>query len=150
MLLALLVANEVFRGFLGTVLGIVFVAMLADTIDLQEDVTGHRQEGVFAAALAFSGKATAGLGSVIAGVLLAQVIHWPANGAQGEIGPAIILRLGMIVGVWTPMLLVVPLLFAARYSITRERRQATRRSLDRRRTLAMAESIGPLSAEGNP
>ena len=42
-------------------------SMLADTLDVQELRTGRRQEGIFAAALAFSGKATGGVGALIAG-----------------------------------------------------------------------------------
>ena len=67
------------RAGLGVFLGIMFVSMLADTIDVQELATGRRQEGVFAAALSFSGKATAGLGTVVAGFLLQEVVHWPAH-----------------------------------------------------------------------
>ena len=61
-LLVILVTNETVRTWLSTTLGIMFVSMLADTIDVQELMTGRRQEGIFSAALAFSGKATAGVG----------------------------------------------------------------------------------------
>ena len=43
-LLVILVGNEIFRGYMTTVLGIMFVSMLADTLDVQELATGKRQE----------------------------------------------------------------------------------------------------------
>ena len=76
-LLVILVVNEILRTLLSTLLGIIFVSMLADTIDVQELNTGRRQEGIFAAALSFSGKATAGIGAIVAGFLLQQAVRWP-------------------------------------------------------------------------
>ncbi|HLZ85146.1 MAG TPA: MFS transporter [Caulobacteraceae bacterium] len=136
LLLAVLVANEVVRTFLDTLLGIMFVSMLADTIDLQELATARRQEGVFASALTFSGKATAGVGAVVAGFLLQEVVHWPARAAPRGLDPHLVARLGWVAGVLVPMLLVIPLLFGSRYRITRESHALTRAELDRRRAAA--------------
>jgi Na+/melibiose symporter-like transporter len=110
--------------------------MLADTIDLQELRTGRRQEGVFAAALAFSGKATAGVGAVIAGFLLQQVVRWPQQVDLRHIDPQIITRLGLVAGVLLPLLLAIPLALGSRYSITRETHMLTRQELERRRAAA--------------
>ena len=44
-LITLLVLNEIGRTFLSTVVSIMFISMLADTLDLQELRTGRRQEG---------------------------------------------------------------------------------------------------------
>jgi len=141
LLLGVLVANEAVRNFLGTLLGIMFVSMLADTIDLQELRTARRQEGVFAAALAFSGKATAGVGALVAGFLLEQAIHWPARANVHDLGPPLIARLGWVAGVLVPLLLVIPLLFGSRYRITRESHALTRAELNRRRALAHASTM---------
>lgn len=135
-LLVILVCNEIVRAYLGTVLGIMFVSMLADTIDVQELRTGLRQEGVFAAALAFSGKATAGVGAIIAGFLLQEVVRWPAHANPLTIDPHIVTRLGLVAGILAPLLLVVPFALGSRYSITREKHQLTRLELDRRRAAA--------------
>ncbi len=137
-LLVVLVCNEIVRTYLGTVLGIMFVSMLADTIDVQELRTGRRQEGVFAAALAFSGKATAGIGAIIAGFLLQQVVHWPLHADPRTLDPNMITRLGLVQGIVLPLLLVVPLALGSRYRITRERHMLTRQELDRRRAAAHA------------
>jgi glycoside/pentoside/hexuronide:cation symporter, GPH family len=135
-LLVILIVNETFRAFLATVLGIMFVSMLADTIDVQELNTGRRQEGIFAAALAFSGKATAGVGAIIAGFLLQQVVRWPAHANPHTIDPAAVTRLGLMAGVLVPLLLVIPFTLGTRYSITRESHQRIREELDRRRETA--------------
>ena len=135
-LLVLLVINEIVRTWLATLLGIMFVSMLADTIDVQELATGRRQEGVFAAALAFSGKATAGVGAVIAGFLLQQVVHWPQSANPRHIDPEAVTRLGIVAGVLVPLLLVIPFLLGSFYSITRAKHLQTRQELDRRRAAA--------------
>ena len=142
-LLFILVGNEVLRTYLSAVLGIMFVSMLADTIDIQELATGQRQEGVFAAALAFSGKATAGIGAIIAGFLLQQVVHWPALARPHGVDPHIVTRLGLVAGVLVPLLLIIPLSLGSRYRITRAKHLITRQQLDQRRALAHQPSVDP-------
>jgi len=137
-LLVILVINEIVRTWLGTTLGIIFVSMLADTIDVQELRTGRRQEGVFSAALAFSGKATAGVGAVIAGFLLQQVVHWPVKVDAHRLDPQVVMRLGLVAGVLVPLLLAAPLALGWQYRITREKHALTRQELDRRRAAAHA------------
>ena len=132
-LLAILVANETLRSFLGVLLGIMFVSMLADTIDVQELNTGRRQEGIFSAALAFSGKATAGVGAIIAGFMLDYMVHWPLHADPRTIDAAIVTRLGLVAGVIVPLLLVIPFTLGTRYSITRAAHARIRKELDRRR-----------------
>ena len=141
-LLVILVANEIVRTWLATLLGIIFVSMLADTIDVQELNTGRRQEGVFAAALAFSGKATAGVGAVIAGFLLQQVVRWPRQVDPHHIDPEVVTRLGLVAGVLVPLLLALPLALGSRYSITRHKHMLTRQELDRRRAQPRQASAG--------
>jgi GPH family glycoside/pentoside/hexuronide:cation symporter len=131
-LLVILVINEIVRTWLGTTLGIIFVSMLADTIDVQELRTGRRQEGVFSAALAFSGKATAGVGAVIAGLLL-QVVRWPVKVDAHHLDPQVVMRLGLVAGVLVPLLLAAPLALGWQYRITRASHAVTRQELERRR-----------------
>ena len=142
-LLVVLICNDTVRAYLGTVLGIMFASMLADTLDVQELATGKRQEGVFAAALSFSGKATAGVGGMIAGFLLQHVIRWPAHANPATIDPHVVTRLGLAAGVLVPLLLIVPLLLGSQYRITRAKHMITRQELDRRRgTASPAEDDG--------
>lgn len=142
LLLVLLVANSTVTAGLGVFLGIMFVSMLADTIDVQELATGRRQEGLFAAALSFSGKATAGLGTVVAGFLLQEVVHWPAKVDPHAVDQGMVMRLGLVAGVLVPVLYIVPFCLGFVLRITRESHQHTLAELERRRAAARA-SAGP-------
>jgi Na+/melibiose symporter-like transporter len=149
LLLAILVANETLRSFLGVLLGIMFVSMLADTIDVQELNTGRRQEGIFSAALAFSGKATAGVGAIIAGFMLEHVVHWPVHADPRTIDPHTVTRLGLVAGVLVPLLLILPFLLGTRYRVTRASHALIRDELDRRRkdALDLEVAFRPPAAE---
>ena len=52
-LVGLLIVNGVFRAYIGATALIMFISMVADTLDVQELLTGQRQEGVFNSATAF-------------------------------------------------------------------------------------------------
>lgn len=140
LLLVLLVANETVRTALGVFLGIMFVSMLADTIDVQELTTGRRQEGLFAAALSFSGKATAGLGTVVAGFLLQEVVHWPAHVDPRAVDLHMVTRLGLVSGVLVPLLYAIPFCFGFMLRITRDLHKHTLEELERRR--AATHTVG--------
>ena len=146
-LLVILVINEIIRTWLSTLLGIMFVSMLADTIDLQELATGRRQEGVFAAALSFSGKATAGAGAIIAGFLLQNIVLWPRAVDPRNVDPHVVTRLGVVTGILVPLLLLIPFLLGSRYTITREKHLLTREALERRRNAAAARDPAHLDLE---
>jgi len=138
LLLVVLVANETVRAYLGILLSIIFVSMLADTIDQQELNTGRRQEGIFAAALAFSGKATAGVGAVIAGFLLTQIVHWPTHVDPHTLSAAAVTRLGLVAGVLVPALLIFPFMLGVRYRLTRAAHAEVHAELERRRAITGA------------
>ena len=133
LLLVLLIANETVRPDWACFLGIMFVSMLADTIDVQELATGRRQEGLFAAALSFSGKATAGLGTVVAGFLLQEVVHWPAHVDPRAVDPHMVTRLGLVAGVLVPFLYAIPFSLGFLLRITRKSHKRTLEELERRR-----------------
>jgi Na+/melibiose symporter-like transporter len=137
-LLLILVTNETVRAWLSTLLGIMFASMLADTLDLQELRTGRRQEGIFAAALAFSGKATGGVGALIAGFLLESVIRWPEKVDARHLDPALVVRLGVMGGVVVPLLYIGPLLLGFAYRVTRKSHAKVRAELDTRRAARVA------------
>lgn len=137
LLLKLLVADSILRAYLATTALIMFVSMVADTLDVQELQTGERQEGLFNSAIAFSSKATSGVGTLLAGLLLDSVIRFPM-GAGVAVDPEIITRLGVVDGFVVPLFNVVWMALALRYTITRERHAEVRRLLDQRRALAAA------------
>jgi Na+/melibiose symporter-like transporter len=79
---------------------VTFGSMVADIVDEQELKTGRRQEGIFFAAVSFAGKATSGLGGLVAGVGL-DLIRWPQGEAirtAADVDPEIIVRLGLLFG----------------------------------------------------
>ena len=86
---------------LGVSVGTVsFGSMVADIVDEQELKTGRRQEGIFFAAVSFAGKATSGLGGLIAAVSL-DLIDWPQGEAirtAADMDPEMIVRLGLLFG----------------------------------------------------
>jgi Na+/melibiose symporter-like transporter len=132
MLLVLIIASAVIAGYLGTTAIIMFVSMVADTLDSQELETGMRQEGVFNSSFGFSSKATLGVGVLIAGVLLDNVIQFPVGTAVADVPRDVIIRLGVVDGYVVPMFNLVALALAMRYGITRDRHQDIRRQLDER------------------
>ncbi len=132
-LLMLLVADSIVRAYLGTTALIMFVSMVADTLDVQELNTGLRQEGVFNAAIAFSAKATSGIGLLIAGVLLDTIIGLPRGTPPAEVGSEIVIRLGVVDGLILPLFNVVWMVLVLRYRITRDQHVEVRAGLDQRR-----------------
>jgi GPH family glycoside/pentoside/hexuronide:cation symporter len=136
LLLPLLIANEILRIAIATVVGIMFVSMVADALDAQELNTGKRQEGVFSAALSFSVKATSGLGVLVGGVLLDYVVSFPRGADPKAVDPHLVTMLGAIAGIALPLLYLFPFSLVSRYQITREMHADIRRRLDERHRVA--------------
>ena len=132
LLLPLLIGNEIIRIAVFTVVAIMFGSMVADALDAQELNTGRRQEGVFSAALSFSGKATSGLGVLIGGVLLDYVVSFPRGAPAASVDPGVVKLLGVIAGIALPLLFLFPFSLISRYKITRETHAEIRRQLDER------------------
>ena len=118
---ALLVGLGSFRlvqGFLVQQAMVSFGSMMADVTDEHELASGKRQEGIFFGAVAFSGKAASGVGSMLAGVSL-DLIAWPTGAV---IIPAdAVTRLGVVYGPATAALAVLSVWCYANYGLTRER-----------------------------
>jgi Na+/melibiose symporter-like transporter len=132
-LLRILIANETVRTVAATVLGIMFASMVADSLDAQELDTGQRQEGVFSAALSLSGKMTSGLGVLAGGLVLDYVLSFPRGVPPSEADPASILKLGLVAGIFLPLLYAVPFGMLTRYRITRAVHADIQRALAARR-----------------
>jgi GPH family glycoside/pentoside/hexuronide:cation symporter len=127
LLLTLLVGNAVFRSSLAAVLIIMFISMMADLLDAQELSTGRRQEGVFMSAISFSGKATSGVGLLIVGLLLENVIGFSEGGSglsAAALDPDTVFRLGLVDSVIVPIFYVIPVVMLQRgYKLTRTRHE---------------------------
>lgn len=135
-LLAALVVHVAFMVMCAVGIGILIGSMISDTIDQNELLTGHRQEGIFASAIAFSAKAASGVGTLLAGVSL-DLIDFPRP-VPGEPPPVVAaeqaMALGWIVGPGLFGLWVCTLLFLSRYELTRAEHGRIRTALAERRT----------------
>ena len=133
LLLPLLIANEIVRVWALTVLSIMLVSMVADTLDDQELRTGRRQEGVFSSAIAFAAKATSGIGILFGGLLLDHVIEFPRSAMPGEVDADTLWTLGFTAGVVLPACYSVAWYCYSRYHLTRERHAEIQAALAARR-----------------
>lgn len=132
MLLAILVAQA--GVFVTTLLvsGILSNSLSIDVLDDQELRTGHRQEGMFNAALSFSTKAMSGIGILLGGVIL-TVIGFPVGVPPHQVPADAITNLGIVMGIIVPIFSIVPVLIFARFKITREKHAVIKEALDQRR-----------------
>jgi Na+/melibiose symporter-like transporter len=134
LLLRILIGNEMIRVAAGTIVGIMFVSMVADSLDAQELETGRRQEGVFSAAISFASKATSGVGVVFGGLILDYALAFPRGAKPGAVDANVIFELGLIAGILVPLLYLVPFWMTARYQITRAVHAQIQASLHERRS----------------
>lgn len=81
----------------GLLLLITAASALADIADEQELYTGRRQEGIFYSARSFFGKASSGLGHLLAGIAI-DVIEFPVGAAPGTVASDTVFKLGLIEG----------------------------------------------------
>jgi GPH family glycoside/pentoside/hexuronide:cation symporter len=111
-LFPIMLVHQIIEVTLIIMFGIIQSSMLADVVEESEMSTGRREEGLFFAARTFAGKATSGIGALIAGIAL-DVIHFPKSAAPGDVPPDVIFKLGVIYG---PSLMI--LYFLALWCIT--------------------------------
>ena len=133
--LGLLSAAGFLAAFGGGAALIAAGSMMADLVDEHEFDTGRRQEGIFFGAIAFSGKASSGLGHLLAGVAI-DLIHFPEKAVPGEVAPEIVRHLGILYGPGIFLLGMIAFVFLVRYSLTRERVAEIQKTLADRRAAA--------------
>jgi len=122
---------------------ITLASMLADIVDEHELHTGKRQEGIFLSALSFTGKATSGLGGLLAGLAL-DLIEFPKGAQIGTVPTDTIFKLGFVVGPGLMGLHFLSLIFISRYRITRDYHQQVLAQLaERARQASIVEQITP-------
>jgi GPH family glycoside/pentoside/hexuronide:cation symporter len=131
-LLPIIFAHGVIIVSLVVAIGIVVGSMIADLVDENELATHKRQEGMFASTIAFTTKATSGIGGLLAGVAL-DLIAFPRQVESAVIDPEKVFALGLAVGPGLMALYLAMLVFLARYELTRERHGEILAELERRR-----------------
>jgi Na+/melibiose symporter-like transporter len=113
---------------------IVLSSMVADTMDEGELRTGKRQEGMYASAVSFTGKAVSGIGGFLAGIALDLIAfpRTPVDGVAPTAPPEKVFALGLVVGPVLMVLWLCSLIFLSRYRITRGHHAETLAELERR------------------
>jgi len=119
--------------FFAVLTAIMFISMIADLVDDQELKTGQRQEGVFAAGVAFSTKAVGSLGVIVGGFLLEFFIQFPAGQGQAEISEDVLFRLAITDAIVVNSLLLIPTFLISKYTLTRSNFAAVQAALEERR-----------------
>ena len=119
--------------FFAVLTAIMFISMIADLVDDQELKTGQRQEGVFAAGVAFSTKAVGSLGVIVGGFLLEFFIQFPAGQGQTEISEDVLFRLAITDAIVVNSLLLIPTFLISKYTLTRSNFAAVQAALEERR-----------------
>ncbi len=112
-----------------------FGSMMADVADEHELATGRRQEGIFFGAVAFSGKAASGVGSIVAGIGL-DAINWPRGAnvqGPGDVPYETIVDLAILFGPVVAGFAVVSVWCLSKYQLNRERHQEILKALEARR-----------------
>lgn len=125
-------------GIIGASSGILSAAMLADIADEYDLKHGDRAEGMFFGAVAFSSKASIGLGGAFAGVLL-DLINFPRTPKLEVVSGEVLYRLGIVYGPVLLLILLLGLSLVARHDLTRARHAAVLEALHRRRSAQSAE-----------
>jgi Na+/melibiose symporter-like transporter len=118
-LLPILMAHGVVEVAVVVMIGIAISSMIADIAEQNEIRTGRREEGLFFAARSFAAKATSGVGTFLAGVML-DLITFPRGAAPGEVDSWTIFKLGIVLGPALMVLYSIALLCISRYDISRE------------------------------
>ena len=113
-------------------IGIIASSMVADTVDQTELATGHRREGMFSSAIAFSLKAASGVGTLAAGIAL-DWIAFPRGAEVGAIAQGKLVALGLAVGPGLLFFYFLTLFFLSRYRMTRTEHRAILDALALRR-----------------
>ncbi|MDX1733031.1 MAG: MFS transporter [Halioglobus sp.] len=123
--------NTVIAVFAVASVQILGISLLADILDEHEVATGRRQEGVFFAASTFVLKATSGVGSLVAGLVI-DAAGIQSGSQPGEISAQSLAALGWFNIVIICLLAMVAFLFARRICLSREDHREIRRTLDAR------------------
>lgn len=118
LLLPLMVFHQSAEVTMLVIFGIVQSSMLADIVEENELRYGRREEGLFFAARTFALKATSGVGTLLAGIIL-QVIQFPRGVAAGEVPAEALFKLGVIYGPVLAVLFLTALIGISFYRITR-------------------------------
>lgn len=127
-------------GLLMAAGSIAFASMMADAADEHEHLFGARREGLYFAGWAFASKAAAGVGALIAGLVL-QIIDFPTDIAtRGNVvlPDSTINLLGFFYGPGAGLLYIGAIVASFLYRLDARAHAAIMRDLNERRAVALA------------
>ncbi len=124
----LLLLNSGIGVFMIVSMQVLGASLAADILDEQEVATGKRQEGVVFAASAFVQKATTGVGTLLAGIVIDLAGLKPGS-VPGSVDPNILQSLGWFTLVMTVSLALIAFLFYTRLRLGRENHAQLREQL---------------------
>jgi GPH family glycoside/pentoside/hexuronide:cation symporter len=130
---ALLLVGATIGGLGMGLLSVITSSMVADVTDEHERVHGTRREGIYYSSVSFVGKATSGLGTLLAGAAIDWVGLDP-NADPSAVPASVVTSLGIVYGPCVLLLMIVPAALLWRYDIDRERHRAIRREIEERPT----------------
>jgi GPH family glycoside/pentoside/hexuronide:cation symporter len=121
-LTAILCAFSFIQSVALTNIFISFNSMMVDATDEHDLLFGVRREGLYFAALSFSGKAALGAGSLFAGIALQYIIQFPSDLSEHPhqlISAYSITTLGLIWGPGAAMISALSAIAMSRYRISK-------------------------------
>ncbi len=128
--------------------GILVASMITDVVEDSEIRTGRRSEGLFSASLSFVGKATGGLGILLAGLLI-DFVHFPQHAAPATIDTIAPHAVRNLVLIYMPVQLtlwIVAIAMVGGYRIDRKTHEHNLQRLAE--AAALAEAAVPGSSAG--
>lgn len=138
LLVPLLVFIKLIQGFATAQANVGYGSMMADVCDEHEFNTGRRQEGAFFSSVAFSAKATHGIGSALAGFVI-WIIDWPLGShirTAADVEADTLVSLALFYGPGVAALAFISVMVYTRYSLTPQAHQEMLVELAKRRNLA--------------
>lgn len=130
-LLAIVAAQSVTGVATMTMVLITFASMISDLVEDAELRTGKRSEGLLLAANSFVRKATQGLGTLGAGLLL-TLVSFPSGAERQEVDPPVLHELGWYYVATSLTLLTIATIILRFYDLDRTKHEANLRQLRER------------------
>ncbi len=130
-LFPLLFINYLIYMMAGSVLLITAMSALADIADEHELNTRRRQEGIFYSARSFFGKASSGLGHLLAGIAL-DLIAFPVGTDPGTVPEEKVHMLGIVDGPLAALPVAISIIFYYQYRLTRKKHREIQTTLKER------------------
>ena len=139
MMVAILMVNAAVVVFAAVMMTILYASMIADTVDVNELLTGRRQEGIYTSAFTFSLKAVSGIGGFIAGLTL-DLISFPSGVEVGEVAQPTLNLMGGVVAGALVTFWCFAFLILRKYPLTRAEHNTVLDTIARRRESSSSES----------